>query len=136
MWSQVNNLADCGLARIWLTWDSKIWNCNIIHLSAQVIAGVFTNKGGFSFVFGAVYGHNDRRQREQLWQDITHIGGISKNQYWVLLLLAGDFNAILSNNEKSRRKVRSRIDTCRFPEVLDASWIKMFGTYGTYMDMD
>lgn len=32
----------------------------MVLVSEQLIANTFKNKGGLEFVFGAVYGHNDR----------------------------------------------------------------------------
>lgn len=87
MWQQVNNLEVCNMARLWIMWDGRVWTGEVLHLSEQLIAVLFTNKGGLKFMYGAVYGHNDRRRRELLWQDIIHLSGAADVQLQLPLLL-------------------------------------------------
>lgn len=102
-----HNLTPGGAARIWSMWDGREWKGRIQHSSEQLIVLNFTNKGGFEVIIGAVYGHNYKRLRCSLWEDIIKISAEVDNQ--TPLLISGDFNDVLAGNKKGGRLVPPNI---------------------------
>ena len=69
---------------------------------------------GFQWVFSGVYGLIEKRRRESFWEELGSIRGLWENPWCV----EGDFNEILSPNERSRG---GRISNSmrRFADVLN-----------------
>ncbi|KAJ6817592.1 uncharacterized protein M6B38_410995 [Iris pallida] len=87
------------MARIWVRWSRDSWDGDLVLKTQQIIGILLVNKGGFRFLLGAVYGHNDRKRRESLWEDIARLGQMADSQHLPLLIM-GDFNALLYRHEK------------------------------------
>lgn len=47
-----------------------------------------------------MYGHNDRKRRVGLWEEINHVSTVAEILHRLPLLLMGDFNALLYRHEK------------------------------------
>ena len=96
----------------WIALDAKgsaggillLWDKRRISLDDSV-AGSFSVsclfrmvEDGFQWVFSGVYGPIEKRFRESFWEELGSIRGLWDNPWCV----GGDFNEILSPNERSR----------------------------------
>jgi len=83
---------DCDVkdkGRIWIGWDTSIWNCNIISSTLQTNTLQAVNTGGLDTVISIVYVANSATQGELLWQDLRVINQTYGQKPWTIL---GDFN--------------------------------------------
>ena len=112
-WRALN--AEGSVGGILLLWDKRR-----ISLEDSV-AGNFSvsclfrmAEDGFQWVFSGVYGPIEKRLRESFWEELGSIRGLWENPWCV----GGDFNEILSPNERSRG---GRISNSmrRFTDVLN-----------------
>ncbi|WCJ31242.1 DNAse I-like superfamily protein [Euphorbia peplus] len=79
-----------------------------------------------SFLFTAVYGSPNPTRRQNLWANLKDLGG-SINEPWIL---AGDFNAILCNEDKRGGSSR-RLGGCTlFKEFMDVAGLHDLGFTG------
>ena len=79
---------------------------------------------GFHWVFSGVYDPTEKRLREAFWEELGSIRGLWENPWCV----GGDFNEILSPNERSRG---GRISNTmrRFSEVLNDLGLRDLPTF-------
>ncbi|XP_074361168.1 uncharacterized protein LOC141701414 [Apium graveolens] len=87
--------------RIWLGWDSLLWNVIVFRASAQqVTCFVSRRDGSSSCVVTVIYAYNDLVDRRPLWNELFAIQNDlpmgPDSLPWCLL---GDFNAFLEANE-------------------------------------
>ena len=97
-WKFFYNYSHHRLGRIWVAWNPDVlsvsplvFSAQLIHLSIRVIA---TDQ---DFWTSFVYGFNDERDRESLWQSIQSIARSRQHEPWVVL---GDFNIVRFSHEK------------------------------------
>lgn len=81
-----------GLA---LFWKQDI-NLQILSSSKNVIDTLISHKGS-SFFASFIYGNPDSSQRSSVWDQLISLS-LTRNSAWIL---AGDFNEIIDNSEKS-----------------------------------
>lgn len=81
---------------IWVLWDASKIKLEAISLDEQIINLIATMDGGKSFFMSAVYASATPVFRQDLWEYIICLGVVVK----VSWLLLGDFNQILSQEEK------------------------------------
>ncbi|XP_020258784.1 uncharacterized protein LOC109835211 [Asparagus officinalis] len=96
-WSFCNNYFASDRGRIWVVWDSDIWNGDVLSATLQVITIRLQNKGGFNLLLSVIYGENSESARLSLWADIRDIYDKFKSMPW---LLVGDFNVCRFTTEK------------------------------------
>lgn len=80
---------------VWLFWDPIHVKLDVVHESPQAIHAIIqVSHSSFSYFFTALYASPSRFARNQLWLDLENF----KTQLpW---LIAGDFNEVLSQDEK------------------------------------
>ncbi|KAJ4843082.1 hypothetical protein Tsubulata_019141 [Turnera subulata] len=91
---------------IWLLWDADQITVSILYNHPQFIHARI-EKDNCSTLLTHVYGFPQPRWRQYLWQNLQALAS-SINEPW---LLSGDFNAILSGQERlTRRRENGRAD--------------------------
>ncbi|XP_074303276.1 uncharacterized protein LOC141637734 [Silene latifolia] len=118
--------------RVWLLWNPKIFQVDMIHTTAQCIhTKVKDMMQGFVFYFTLAYGFNKAAERESLWQDLRNYA-TTANGPW---LVGGDFNSIMRVGERIGGSdvtlaeilpMRKALDDCQLQEG------KMIGSYFTW----
>ncbi|XP_060965556.1 uncharacterized protein LOC133034483 [Cannabis sativa] len=105
--------------RIIVAWNSHKFTVNIISCSSQLVHLFVTmvDKGG-SFFVSFVYGFNNANGRSVLWEELQRCNTVEP---WLIL---GDFNEILSKEERIGDKARfialdfqSCINICQLEDV-------------------
>lgn len=87
-----------GLALLWK--DS--YQVDVISSDKRII-DLKVKLGSISFFLTCVYGDPVQAKRREVWDRMVSLG-ISRDEAWIL---AGDFNELLSNDEKSGGAIRS-----------------------------
>ncbi|XP_020250145.1 uncharacterized protein LOC109827551 [Asparagus officinalis] len=85
------------LGRIWIAWDSEVWNGSVLSVTLQQITISLQNNGGLRLILSVIYGENSELRRTALWADISDIYTKVNNMPW---LLVGDFNICRFSSEK------------------------------------
>ncbi|XP_074271065.1 uncharacterized protein LOC141594987 [Silene latifolia] len=95
-----NNTSDNGLhkgGRIWVIWDPRLFEVDILDVSVQCIHTLVTDKARKTkFWFTVVYGLNKAAEREPLWNRLRHFY-TAVNSPW---LVGDDFNIVLASNDR------------------------------------
>ncbi|XP_065637920.1 uncharacterized protein LOC136071032 [Quercus suber] len=112
-----------GLALLW----SNDVNLEIKSFSRHHIDVVIVESGnGFSWRFIGLYGHPETHLREESWKLLSFLC----NQFNLPWFCCGDFNEILSMNEKSGDAQRSQSQMGSFCRVVNLCGFKDLGYYG------
>ncbi|XP_074290417.1 uncharacterized protein LOC141617141 [Silene latifolia] len=83
--------------RIWLIWDPKAFDVEIIDVAVQSIHTKVLDKARRKeFWFTVVYGLNKQAERHPLWDSLRQYCKIVRGP-WVV---GGDFNAVMASNER------------------------------------
>ena len=107
-------------------WDSRVLEMIELEKGECSISCDFKNcEDGFTWTFTGVYGPTKRRERENLWNELGAIHGLWNGPWCV----AGDFNAILSPEERSRGGSFNS-DMRRFAEVIEELQLKDLTLFG------
>lgn len=97
-WSWISNVGLAGKARVLILWDSNILEIQALTFSDQHITVTLKSLGGrINCVLSSVYGFNHAVAGKELWSDLSHISHSIGNIPW---LISGDFNAMISSDEK------------------------------------
>ena len=94
-----------GLA---LFWDSK-WDVKLRTLSKSHIDVIVIEKDGVSWRLTGIYGHPEKLKRIETWNLMRLL-----HQQVTLRICIGDFNEILSANEKQGGEPRSEWQMANF----------------------
>ncbi|XP_060210676.1 uncharacterized protein LOC132637634 [Lycium barbarum] len=86
--------------RIWLLWKQSI-QLQAISITEQLIHCKVENNAHFSAFLTVVYAKNEAHQRQSLWTDLNQIGSSTRGAW----LIAGDFNTMLSSDDRLRSPV-------------------------------
>jgi hypothetical protein len=82
---------------IWLLWNSDVVDVSILVATEQEIHAVIkVRSSNFSWLLSSIYASPRFRERKILWENLIHVASLH-NLPW---LLAGDFNEVLSSEEK------------------------------------
>ncbi|WJZ80362.1 hypothetical protein VitviT2T_000290 [Vitis vinifera] len=112
-WGAVDSRGAAG--GIVVFWDNRVLELVDIHKGGCSISCIFKNsEDGFMWMFTGVYGPILRRERESFWEELGAIKGLW-NGPWCA---AGDFNAILSPEERNRGG-RLNSNMRRFVEIIE-----------------
>ena len=117
-WGTVDSRGSAG--GIVVLWDSRVLEMIELEKGECSISCHFKNcEDGFTWTFTGVYGPTKRRERENLWNELGAIHGLWNGPWCV----AGDFNSILSPEERSRGgSLNSNMR--RFSEVIEDLQLK------------
>ena len=129
-WWFTHNLDWHKGGRIIVALKSDEISVDIRHCSSQIIHMEVNPLNGENFSFSFVYGANDKKGREDLFNKLESI----KNNNVGLWLLMGDFNCIANINERIGQRphsseldpLRSCMETC---EVHDLKSTRRFFTW-------
>jgi hypothetical protein len=116
-WKFSHNIVDGQKCRILIIWDSTQWSNIILHTNEQYITAILHNSSGLSVICTSVYGHNDEIRRNDLWKYLID-QSLNINLPW---LVAGDFNSILSHNERLNNGVCSDMGDQVFIDCINKS---------------
>ncbi|XP_020262884.1 uncharacterized protein LOC109838865 [Asparagus officinalis] len=96
-WQWNSNVQEAKNCRIWILWDNDIINVHIIKSSEQFLTCSIESKDGkISCFCTIVYALNQQINRRSLWNDLLEFKH-NVNCPW---LIGGDFNSIISSEEK------------------------------------
>ncbi|KAK4736882.1 hypothetical protein R3W88_000579 [Solanum pinnatisectum] len=94
-WSLIHNYASALNGRIWIMWDERVFEVNLLAQGAQYVhCKVLSKDKKIDCCMTVVYGYNTTEQRKALWNDIR---SLVSSQPW---LVWGDFNALLHNQDR------------------------------------
>lgn len=106
--------------RIWLGWDSALWD--VTHLSAstqQITCSVSSRASGRKFCLTVVYGLYTYIDRRPLWNELLalqdHIASRYSNPPWCII---GDFNAFLDPDEALGGNRDSNLSMVEFKQCI------------------
>uniref|UniRef100_A0A803Q408 Reverse transcriptase domain-containing protein n=1 Tax=Cannabis sativa TaxID=3483 RepID=A0A803Q408_CANSA len=128
-WCFTSNLAWHKGGRIIIAWNPLLFNITIIKCTSQMIhSHIETLNNRYKFFITFVYGFNDENGRKDLWNDLR---SVSSQEPWLIL---GDFNDILSKDERIGDKARISTSTTFLECVNDCqiSDIKSSGCFFTW----
>ena len=112
-WGAVDSRGAAG--GIVVFWDNRVLDLVDIQRGVFSISCIFkNNEDGFMWMFTGVYGPTLRRERESFWEELGAIKGIWDGPWCA----AGDFNAILSPEERNRGG-RMNSNMRRFLEIIE-----------------
>ncbi|XP_074299195.1 uncharacterized protein LOC141630247 [Silene latifolia] len=131
-WSICTNNSFHKGGRVWLLWDPKLYNVEVLHISAQCIHSRVVNKvNRMVFWLSMVYGFNKAHEREPLWEDLRGYSSCVNGPWMV----CGDFNSIMNVGERiggaavtraEMAPMRDAVDFCQLQEL------KVSGSYYTW----
>lgn len=104
-WDLVHNYDHAVNERIWLLVDKNIWQADGIQADAQFIHCIISNST-VRCIMTVVYGYNSLEKRKEIWQKLKNLSQ-TINQPW---LLWGDFNAIISTQDKMSKIAVTQVD--------------------------
>lgn len=128
-WSFVNNYSYSPRGRIWIAWDTSLWDCKVINSSAQQITMNCSNKGGLHLGITVVYGANFKSQRLNLWNELSTISDLFADIPWAV---GGDFNTARYTNEKIGGRYLSISQLRDFNECLDKCGLTDIRSTGSF----
>ena len=113
-----------GLA---LLWDSE-WGVKLKTLSKSHIDVIVTEKDGVSWILTGIYGHPEKLKHIKAW----NLKRLLHQQVTLPWICIGDFNEILSANEKQGGGPRSEWKMANFQEMLDDCRLRDMGFKGAH----
>ncbi|XP_019246270.1 PREDICTED: uncharacterized protein LOC109225918 [Nicotiana attenuata] len=129
-WGMVHNYEQASNGRIWIMFDTNIWQVEALHTDAQFIHCNITSTN-VKCAMTVVYGFNSIELRKGMWQKLRRVAQ-SVKQAW---LIWGDFNAILSVQDRISRhevtmaEIQDFGGFCFNTKVTEISWS---GNYFTW----
>eukprot|EP00252_Welwitschia_mirabilis_P025739 TRINITY_DN8178_c2_g3_i1.p1 TRINITY_DN8178_c2_g3~~TRINITY_DN8178_c2_g3_i1.p1 ORF type:complete len:128 (+),score=7.12 TRINITY_DN8178_c2_g3_i1:1021-1404(+) len=107
-WCQVNNFNTSRKGRILILWNPSEITVLVFFTSNQCIHSQIHNlKSNNTFFATVMYACNTVNQRISLWEDLSKIALTIKDPW----IISGDFNYILSMEEKQQGRRRTSRDT-------------------------
>ena len=79
------------------------WHPSAFHVNVLVCTKIWVVNGGRRFKCTFISGYNERNGREEMWRDMRRL--TINDDPWIIL---GDFNAILSIDDRLGQPVRAR----------------------------
>ncbi|KAF5204974.1 Dnase i-like superfamily protein, partial [Thalictrum thalictroides] len=114
-WEHINNYSKDESGRIWVCWDPVFVAVRMISQSDQYIhAAVKFLPSNMEGYITFIYAKNDKNRRRLLWLDLINLGNSMRDPWCV----AGDFNNVLSANEKVGGDVVHPRDTMYFEDCV------------------
>lgn len=129
----VHNFQNTAKGRIFLLWNPNTIHVDVLSMSDQAIHTIIVcRRTRTTFNFSFIYGFNTIVQRKDLWENLKCFG----NNCTLPWILFGDFNNVLSQNEKSGGLRVTNYDTKDFTDCftsLDLAHLKSIGCKFTWM---
>lgn len=114
-----------------LLWNSN-WDVALKSFSKWHIDVFVSDNQGRQWRFSGIYGHPTREQRHNTWCLLRRLSAL----FTLPWCCAGDFNEILSYEEKIGGSDRTRASMDDFRDCLDACELRELETYGEQMTWD
>ncbi|XP_077228466.1 uncharacterized protein LOC143861423 [Tasmannia lanceolata] len=96
-WESQTNYDFCVKGRIWVLWDPKVVQFQVLYKTSQIIHGeCHAILAGQSITISAIYASNDAIERRHLWSSLVGISSAIQ-QPWIAL---GDFNTTRFADER------------------------------------
>ncbi|XP_020266987.1 uncharacterized protein LOC109842532 [Asparagus officinalis] len=129
-WNCITNTGYASKIRIMILWDPNVLDINFENFSAQQITcTVKSLDGSFNSVISTIYGLNHIEGRKDLWNELRIIQNSIGNSPW---LLCGDFNSIISNDEKLGGSLLTEADFKDFNDFIQDSMLNHLKTIGCF----
>ncbi|XP_074288629.1 uncharacterized protein LOC141613783 [Silene latifolia] len=117
-WSICTNNSFATGGRIWLLWNSGLFDVDILDITSQTIHAQIPIRGNqLVFRFTLVYGYNKPADRVDLWQSLQRYKNMHQGPWMVI----GSFFT-WNNKQDLETLVYSRIDRC----LINDDWMSMF----------
>lgn len=131
-WNFIHNYQFAENGRLWIGWNTNSVDVSMLDACAQAIAVKLVDlASGDSCVFVAIYGYNSQDKRRELWHFLSQIC-VSVTQP---LFCCGDFNAILSVDDRLQDNAVTDGETVDFNNVMiqnDLHQVKTVGAFYTW----
>ncbi|KAM7462180.1 hypothetical protein LguiA_030314 [Lonicera macranthoides] len=95
-WGLVHNTPTNGVGRVWITWNPKVFDIQVLQLHTQSVDCLVTITQKVFAVTG-VYGYNTSEERWDLWRDLRRSSNAMGQFPWILM---GDFNIVRTHEER------------------------------------
>ncbi|XP_020262303.1 uncharacterized protein LOC109838257 [Asparagus officinalis] len=129
-WEWISNVNYTGTARIFLLWDPNVLDIQVSQSSSQHITCIVKSKDGrVDCIISSIYGFNHLEDRKNLWAELSSLQQSIGNSPW---LLCGDFNTMLSNEEKLGGASLTDTDTVDFSSFIDDCQLSHLKTTGCF----
>lgn len=129
-WSWSCNSLCNPRGRIWLGWNSLKVTVTVLIIHEQFIHGELADSSGNSIrVFTVVYGLNTVETRKPLWRELT---GLAASIGSTPLLLLGDFNDVLSQQDRLNGAGITSYDTQDFEQFLFLTGVAELRVIGNF----
>ena len=127
-WCWRDNYSCSPRGRIWVGWLSQFHKVQVLHIHAQFIHCRVETADKPYFFFTAVYGLHTVEDRRDLWRELLHISGMLSSPW----LLMGDFNSILSSEDRWNGAAVTVHETMDFQHFMDTADVCSLPTFGHY----
>ena len=105
------------VGRLWFLWDSdRVEVTNLASTEQEIHTLVKVNSFSLNWIFTIVYASSRDRERCMLWNNLNTVTNLH-NLPWII---AGEFNELLSNDEKLGGRPISLYRANLFKECLDS----------------
>ncbi|KAK9988211.1 hypothetical protein SO802_028450 [Lithocarpus litseifolius] len=112
---------------LWFLWNTdRIEVTNLASTEQEIHALVKVRSSNLSWIFTAIYGSPRHRERSMLWENLSVVANIH-NLPWVI---AGDFNELMSNDDKFGGRPVNLSRALSFKECMDACNMADLGFHG------
>ncbi|XP_020255421.1 uncharacterized protein LOC109832477 [Asparagus officinalis] len=129
-WNWLSNVTNHGKARIWIMWNPNILDIQVNKISDQSITcKVQSLDERMKCVITSIYGLNQMQARKDLWLELKMLQLSTINEPW---LLCGDFNTVISNDEKFGGSILSEADTKDFRDCIKDCNLNHLKTTGCF----
>ncbi|XP_074288364.1 uncharacterized protein LOC141613524 [Silene latifolia] len=131
-WAICTNTSLHKGGRIWLIWDTKVYEVTVYDVTIQCIHSKVVDKARKTvFWFTVVYGLNQLNERDDLWNSLRSYHG-RVNGPW---LVGGDFNSVMASDERigsapvTNAETRPMLQTMQDCNLVDLSAQGAFYTW-------
>ncbi|XP_074283735.1 uncharacterized protein LOC141608269 [Silene latifolia] len=138
-WSICTNNSFANGGRIWLLWNSPLFDVDILDISSQTIhANIIIRACQIAFRFTLVYGFNKPAERVELWHSLQRYRHMSQGPWMV----GGDFNNLLYPNERlggvevTLADIKPFQDCLHYNDLFDIKAIGSFFTWNNKHDFE
>ncbi|XP_020266409.1 uncharacterized protein LOC109841898 [Asparagus officinalis] len=129
-WKWYANGSSTDKARILILWDPNVLDIQVIHCSPQYITcHAKSYDGKLDCLITSVYGYSQTEKRKELWSDLNQFSQSIGQSPWIL---CGDFNALISDDEKLGGAILSDADTMDFKLFIDNCHLSHMKTLGSF----
>ncbi|XP_020257721.1 uncharacterized protein LOC109834188 [Asparagus officinalis] len=129
-WKWLSNVRGSSKTRILILWDPRIFDVQIVKISdQQITCAIKSFDGRLDCVISSVYGFNQMEARQELWLELNQILQLIGSVHW---LICGDFNAMISNDEKLGGAVLTNSDTRDFNNFITDCHLNHMKTLGCF----